>query len=193
MARLGRILLSGGAVLALTLVSGALGAAEPTAANKPAVEITGVDRLLAMEEMKNLRLTFCRSLDNHNWEALRATMADGFELYFADNSGPGQTATRPPLETKGAENFVTLAKTLLSQGQSIHICTMPQFVYVGKESARALWFINGYGQIGGQSGLGFERVVEDYVKVNGKWLISKADARIEASAVFPPPAPAPAK
>ncbi|QKS01111.1 nuclear transport factor 2 family protein [Sphingomonas sp. CL5.1] len=143
-----------------------------------------MERLLAMEEMKNLRLTFCRSLDSHDWKALRSTMSDNFELYFADNSGPNGAATRPPLERNSADGFVDLAKQLLSQGKSIHICTMPQFEYVGTDRARALWFINGYGQIGTQNGLGFERVVEDYVKVNGKWLIRKADARIEANVIF---------
>ncbi|MGV7121291.1 nuclear transport factor 2 family protein [Sphingopyxis sp. 550A] len=151
---------------------------------KPEVELQGVDRLLAMEDMKNLRLTFCRSLDGHDWTSLRATMADDFELYLADESGnPGSPLAKPVTMT-GADNFMGFVKQLLAQGQSIHICTMPQFLYVGKDRARALWFINGYGNIGGQTGLGFERVVEDYIHVNGKWLIQKADARGTAHVTF---------
>ncbi|QKS00590.1 nuclear transport factor 2 family protein [Sphingomonas sp. CL5.1] len=169
--------------IALTAMSG--GALAQTAEAPPKVELRGVERLLAMEDMKNLRLTFCRSLDSHDWPALRATMADDFELYFADNSGPNGSAVRPPIETRSADGFMDIARQLLSQGKSIHICTMPQFEYVGTDRARAKWFINGYGQIGAQNGMGFERVVEDYVKVNGKWLIRKADARVEAQVLFP--------
>ncbi|MFT3975535.1 MAG: nuclear transport factor 2 family protein [Sphingomonas bacterium] len=181
--------LKGGAALAAVAVLSAAGfaalpAAAQTAPNPPKVELRGLERLLAMEDMKNLRLTFCRSLDNHNWAALRGTMADDFDLYFGETKGPGGPDVRPPVQLKGADKFVDFAKQLL-KGQSIHICTMPQFQYVGADRARALWFINGYGNIGEQSGLGFERVVEDYVKVNGKWLISRADARVEANVQFP--------
>lgn len=152
----------------------------------PATELQGLPRLLAMEDMKNLRLTFCRSLDNHNWAALRATMADNFELHWTDTSGPNGAATRPPIDMQGADKFITFAQQILSQGKSIHICTMPQFVYVGRDRARALWFINGYGQIGEMSGMGYERVVEDYVRVQGKWRIRRADANIEVQTMAAP-------
>lgn len=169
------------AILALQVPAPAFAAgplpADP--AGKPAVELAGLDRLIAMEEMKNLRLTFCRSLDSHDWAALRATMADDFELYWTDSSGPDGKATRAPIEMKGAEKFVTFAQQILGQGKSIHICTMPQFEYVGKDRARAQWFINGYGQIGALNGLGYERLVDDYVRVGGKWLIRRASADIE--------------
>ncbi|MGC4250446.1 MAG: nuclear transport factor 2 family protein [Sphingobium sp.] len=182
------------AVAVLTLGGAtAANAGEPTAgfpgkalsgAVAPGPELTGLDRLLAMEEMKNLRLTFCRALDSHDWDALRSTMAEDFELYFVQTKGPGGPDVWKPIEMTGIENFVAHAKRILT-GQSIHICTMPQFEYVTADRARALWFINGYGDIAGQSGLGFERLVEDYVRVNGKWLIKKADARIEANVSFP--------
>lgn len=175
--------LAAGLALALATGSADAAIARDAVNDRPGVELQGLDRLLAMEEMKNLRMTFCRSLDNHDWAALRSTMTDDFVLYFADNSGPGQTPVRPPIETKGADQFVELVKQLLSQGQSIHICTMPQFVYVGKDHARALWFINGYGSIAGRTGLGYERLIDDYVRIKGKWLISKADGRIEANTI----------
>ncbi len=168
-------------LLALQMPAAAI-AADPLPADplgKPAVELAGLDRLVAMEEMKNLRLTFCRALDSHDWTALRATMTDDFELYWTDNSGPDGKPTRAPIEMKGADKFVTFAQQILAQGKSIHICTMPQFEYVGKDRARAQWFINGYGQIGALNGLGYERLVDDYVRVSGKWLIRKAAANIE--------------
>ena len=88
--------LGGAIALSLALAaSPVLAAAAP--ADKPAVELAGLDRLLAMEDMKNLRLTFCRALDSHDWAALRATMADDFELYWTDTSGPNGAATRPPI------------------------------------------------------------------------------------------------
>ncbi|MGC4251376.1 MAG: nuclear transport factor 2 family protein [Sphingobium sp.] len=174
--------------MALALVSGSAVAADtkaPQAAAKPnEPELTGLDRLLAMEEMKNARLTFCRALDAHDWKALRSTMTDDFELYFAETKGPGGPDVRPPVELKGADNFVAFAQSIL-KGHSIHICTMPQFEFVTANRARALWFINGYGNIGDQSGLGFERLIDDYERVNGKWLVKKADARVEAHVNFP--------
>lgn len=172
--------------LMVTLAWGSASAGDAKVADAPpATELTGVKRLLAMEEMKNLRMTFCRSLDNHNWAALRSTMADDFELYFADVSGSENPSPPKPIELKGADQFVDFVKQYLSQGRSIHICTMPQFEYVGTDRARAMWFINGYGNIGTSTGLGFERLVDDYVRIKGKWLIKKADGRIEAHVAFP--------
>ncbi len=171
--------------LVLTLLSAPLAVvqAESTA---PEVELTGVERLLAMEEMKNLRLTFCRALDARNWSALRSTMADDFELYFAHTDGPDGEDLRPPIKVSSADEMVALARQLIPEGAAVfHICTMPQFDYVGTDRARAEWFINGFGEIAGQGGLGFERVVEDYVNIDGKWLIRKADARVQGHAIFP--------
>ncbi|MGC4252094.1 MAG: nuclear transport factor 2 family protein [Sphingobium sp.] len=148
------------------------------------VELSGLDRLIAMEEIKDLELRFCRAHDTHDWAALRSTIADDFELYFAQTRGPGGPNVWTPIELTGAENFVAHVKRVLT-GHSIHICTMPQFQSVTADRARALWFISGYGDIAGQAGLGFERLVKDYVRINGKWLIKKADARIEAHVEFP--------
>ncbi|MGC4251494.1 MAG: nuclear transport factor 2 family protein [Sphingobium sp.] len=178
----------GACMLAMAVMAAPAVAAPAKAAPAGAeAELTGLDRLLAMEEMKNVRLTFCRSLDSHDWAALRSTMTDDFELYFAHTKGPGGPDVRPPVELKGADKFVAFAQSIL-KGQSIHICTMPQFLSVTANKAKALWFINGFGSIGDQSGLGFERVVEDYERVNGKWLAKKADARVEAHVDFPKPA-----
>ncbi|WP_161633884.1 nuclear transport factor 2 family protein [Sphingobium sp. C100] len=180
----------GSAVIVALTVMTAVGGIAPVEAKSlapqgaAATELKGLDRILAIEEMKDLRLTFCRSLDNRNWDALRATMADDFELYFAQTEGPDGPNMRPPAQLVGADKFIDFVKQLL-QGQSIHICTMAQFETVTADRARALWFINGYGAIGGQTGLGFERLVEDYVKINGKWLIKKADGRVEAQVNFP--------
>ncbi|MFT3975538.1 MAG: nuclear transport factor 2 family protein [Sphingomonas bacterium] len=182
------ILMSGVAgLLALTLAGSAdaqarVGKSMPMAA--PGPEITGLPRLLAMEEMKNLRLTFCRSLDSHDWDLLRTTISDDFEMYFAQTDGPDGPDVRPPIEVAGVKDYMAWLRRYLT-GHSIHICTMPQFQFVTADRARALWFIQGYGEIGGQSGLGFERIIEDYVKINGKWLIKKADGRVEAYIPLP--------
>ena len=184
MKRMSKGLLAGAVLLGCAVPVGIGVMAATPVAKAARGELTGVNRLLAMEEMKNLRMTFCRSLDNHDWAALRATMTDDHYLYFAHTKGPDGPDLRPAMETKSADEFVAFARQLL-RGQSIHICTMPQFETVTANHARALWFINGYGAIGDQSGLGFERVVEDYVKINGKWLIKKTDARVEAHGSFP--------
>ncbi|QKS00603.1 nuclear transport factor 2 family protein [Sphingomonas sp. CL5.1] len=183
MAKMMKALLSCPIMLAPVIASAAMG----RVANQPAIarpaELSGMARLLAMEEMKNLRMTFCRALDGHDWIALRSVITDDFEQYFAETDGPGGPDVRPPIRTKGGDAYVDFVKTVLT-GQSIHICTMPQFVSVTANHAQALWFINGYGNIAGRSGLGYERLVEDYVHVDGKWRISKVDARIEAHVGF---------
>ncbi|MGC4252232.1 MAG: nuclear transport factor 2 family protein [Sphingobium sp.] len=185
-----KFLCGAASVLALMTVSpaiakegpGTVGKSMPMAA--PGPEITGLERLLAMEEMKNLRATFCRSLDSHDWDLLRTTISDDFEMYFAQTKGPDGPDVRPPIEVSGVTDYMAWLRKYLT-GHSIHICTMPQFQFVTKDRARALWFIQGYGDIGDMSGMGFERIIEDYVKVNGKWLIKKADGRVEALAMFP--------
>lgn len=154
------------------------------AAAPPREVLSGMDRLLAMEEMKNARMTFCRALDDHDWRALRETMTDGFELYFADETGTPNPGLPEPAEMKGADTFVAFAQQLLGHGRSVHICAMPQFDFIDSDHAKALWYIIGYGDIGAQTGLGFERLVDDYVRIDGKWLIERSDARIQAHIAF---------
>ncbi|MGC4253121.1 MAG: nuclear transport factor 2 family protein [Sphingobium sp.] len=175
---------SGAIVLSLALAAGPVMASE-TAAQKPATELKGAVRQSTIEELSNLRFNFHRSIDRHDWNGLRATVTDDFEVYFADNSGKGGTAVRPPIEAKGADNFLALVKQIVGDIPMTHVCTMPQFEYIGKDRARARWLVFGYGAVGPQGSLGFEEVIDDYVRINGKWLIRRSEARIENSGIFP--------
>ncbi|MGC4250117.1 MAG: nuclear transport factor 2 family protein [Sphingobium sp.] len=154
-------------------------AAEPVPAHGP--ELSGLERLTAMEEVKDLRLTFCRALDSHDWTTLRSTMTDDVELHTADASGK----TDIVFDKKGIDEAMAFMQQILSHGDTDHICVMPQFQFITADQARALWFIDGYGDMNGKVILGFERIVEDYVRVGGKWRIKKADARMQAMVSLP--------
>src|SRR5262245_44044619 len=125
--------------IGLALISTALTAA-PALAAPPAATSgapTGIERLEAIEDIKNLRLTFCRALDDKDWDKLRTTMADDFSLYFGDESGPGGAEVRPPIKTASADAFIAFAKPFMGATEKMfHICTMPQIEFQSRDKAR---------------------------------------------------------
>jgi len=147
--------------------------------------LNDVQKLLAIEELKMLRIRFCRAIDTCDWDKLQSTMTEQCRLYFADETGTGKLNLDKPVEIHGRKAILEFVQMFTAGRRMVHIATMPEIEFESDDRARGLWNVEGFSEgmaPMGLVGMGFEDVVDDYVRVNGKWFIGNIEARIKAVA-----------
>jgi uncharacterized protein (TIGR02246 family) len=131
---------------------------------------TLVQRLLDIEDIKQLKARYFRSLDTKDWDAFGAVFArDGvLEVPEVDTV------------TNGREAIVAFVSRALDGARTVHHGHMPEIELTSPDTARATWAMFDYvewppGENGGRVGLqGFGHYVEEYVRDRGTWRISRS-------------------
>ncbi|MGC4252092.1 MAG: nuclear transport factor 2 family protein [Sphingobium sp.] len=148
-----------------------------------------VERLAATEDIKKLRYRFSRAIDNRDWPGLGATLTDDAAVRTL-NSVDSDAPPRITADVKGRDNVVNFIRNLVGERmRTIHLESMPDIEFQGKDKAHAKWWIEGYADFSkadeasrarmkGKSGVVFETLEEDYVKIGDKWLIQRAEAAL---------------
>lgn len=124
-------------------------------------ELDPVERLLAIEAIRQLKARYCLACDSHDWDAYRALFADDARI-VGDLPVPG--AGEEP--SFGADEWpAKVAATLFEK--SFHTVHQSIVEITGPASARGLWAYTqrGFGQTAGY-------YAEKYVKQGGEWRIS---------------------
>ncbi|QKS00601.1 nuclear transport factor 2 family protein [Sphingomonas sp. CL5.1] len=159
--------------------------AESQGANVPESLRATVERLAAIEDIKLARIRFCRAIDNRDWAALNAVLTDDVSMRLSSKIDSDKAQTLADMQ--GRENVVKFTQNLLGEKmRTIHLVMMPDIAFDGPTHAHAKWWIDGYGDLSkadaalrerlkGKTGVVFEELEEDYVKIGGKWLIQKID------------------
>ncbi len=129
-----------------------------------------LQRLTAIEDIKQVEAARNRTLDTKDWAGYRAIHVEE----IVSHSAPGQ-----PLN--GVDAMIAWLANELKDALSIHHCHGPEFSFDGPDKARVIWAYEAmtvFRRPGGdikRHGLGFYHV--DYVRRDGRWLI--ADRRQE--------------
>jgi SnoaL-like domain len=147
--------------------------------------LSDLEKLMAIEELKGLRIRFCRAIDTRDWDKLEGTMTEQARLYFADETGTGKLNLDKPVELKGRAAILDFVRQFTGDRKMVHIATMPEIEFQSADKARGSWNIEGF-SAGmtplGLVGIGYEDIVDDYVRTKGKWFIANIDCRIKAVA-----------
>jgi len=98
------------------------------------MEQSDVQRLLDLEQIKQLKARYCRFIDTKQWQRLRSLFTDGarFEGFRAAPSGAD------------ADTFVKGVSTRLKDAISIHHCHTPEIVFTDASAARSVWAMMDY-------------------------------------------------
>ena len=134
--------------------------------------MTGVERLLAIEEIKRLRSRYCRFLDAKRWDDLPALFTDGAEFWGFASCPDGSSF----------EGWRDGVKFRLSDVVMFHHCHSPDIVFIDDHTARAVWAMEGYLEWPEPIGLeeapeargmrGFGHYQDEYRLVDGTWKIA---------------------
>jgi hypothetical protein len=149
-------------------------------------EITGVEKLLALEEIKMLKAKRDRAVDTKDWEMLEALHVPEHRSYNDDY---------PPWTT--AAEMIANVRVIMDNLKTAHQSHTPEITFEGFDHASGIWAMSGM-SVWNQGDdehwfLGMGHYFETYEKRNGIWLFTSR--RLEylftqrsEGAIFPPPA-----
>jgi uncharacterized protein (TIGR02246 family) len=133
------------------------------------VEDDRLTRLVAIEEIKQLKARYFRSLDHKDWEEFgRVFTGDAvMEVPEAD------------IVVNGREAIVESVSSALTGTRTVHHGYMPEIEISGPDTARGTWAMSDYvewptDQNGNRVGLtGYGHYLESYVRTDDQWRIAK--------------------
>jgi hypothetical protein len=129
-----------------------------------------LQRLLDIEEIKQLKARYFRSLDQRSWDEFGQVFARAavLEVPEADVTETGRDA------------IVTFVSGALTGARTVHHGHMPEIDLTGPDSARGTWAMfdfvewpapDGGDRVGIQ---GYGHYIEQYVREDGQWRISRS-------------------
>jgi NADPH:quinone reductase-like Zn-dependent oxidoreductase len=96
-----------------------------------------VEKLLAIEEIKQLRARFARCMDTKQWQEMQDTITDDCEFDCRD----GTVVTEMWI---GAEDVVANIRRSLDAAVSVHHAHMPEIEITSPTTAKGLWAMQDY-------------------------------------------------
>lgn len=137
----------------------------------------GIDRLLAIEEIKDLRLAYSAYFDSQDIEKLGSIFTEDAVCEFDEQYG-GDWVGRETIRA----NYAAVAEQVGAPYNAIHAATNPWIELTGPDTAKGRWYLIEYltrqGALTSPGGhdnpLFYLGIYQDeYRKVDGKWLISR--------------------
>jgi hypothetical protein len=160
-----------------------------------------VEKILAIEEIKQLKARYFRTMDTKDWDQFRTIFTedatvDSSEAFtprdFAGNPiEPGLPVQEPDPEliVHGVDNFIAEQHRHLDNMSTVHHGHMPEITIVSDTEATGIWSMEdklrwpeGAGPMREMHGYGHYR--ETYKKIDGEWRIASLKlTRIRIDAV----------
>ena len=128
-----------------------------------------LERLMAIEEIKQLKARYFRFVDTQAWDDFRGLFTDDATVSIPENMP----------EPLSIQDFMPRVADVLAGGVTVHHGHMPEIEILTPETARAIWamedrlyFPPGVRGVAGASEIhGAGHYHETYVRVGGGWLI----------------------
>ncbi|MDR2856884.1 MAG: nuclear transport factor 2 family protein [Novosphingobium sp.] len=144
----------------------------------------GLERLLAIEDIKLLRAKYCRAIDSHAFDRLREVLTGDFLL---DMSPVGKVLGGAPAPICGRDTVIGMMhKAFAPLEMLLHIVTIPEIEFQDESHATGVWrqetFIKENRPDLPGLGLAYATVFDTYRKENESWRI--ASVRVELDIVL---------
>ena len=129
-----------------------------------------IDRLLALEELKQLKARYFRCIDTKQWDEWGDVFTLDAELSVPD---AGMSAS-------GRDEIVASVSALLEGTRTVHHGHMPELELTGPDTARGVWAMFDYvewptREDGSRNGLhGYGHYHEEYRREDGTWRIARS-------------------
>jgi hypothetical protein len=133
-------------------------------------KMTEIERLAAIEEIKNVKARYFRCMDTKDWAGFQAVFALDATADFTRDGGD-----RSRSSATGAANITKLVKDLVAPALTIHHGHMPEIELTSATTARGVWAMEDliwWPEGSRRKTLhGFGHYHETYEKIDGRWLI----------------------
>ena len=132
-------------------------------------QLSDIQVLRAQADIQCLKARYFRAVDTRDWDTLAKCFTDDATLWFAEH----ESATIP-FRVALEKNI----KHILEGAVSVHHGHIGEIDIISEDRAHAIWpmesrlyWLEGKSNIGLQYSHGYGHYHEDYVKINGVWLI----------------------
>ncbi|WP_338540737.1 nuclear transport factor 2 family protein [Paenibacillus tundrae] len=130
--------------------------------------INGLERLLALESIRNTKARYCRFIDTKQWDALGGVFAPDAVADFSTEGNP-----IPVLN--GRDTIVQVFRDLVDVAVTVHHVHSAEVEFVSENEAKVIspmedWVTFPEGN-GNTSFHGFGHYHETFVKIDGEWYI----------------------
>jgi SnoaL-like domain len=152
-------------------------------------ELSGVERLLALEEIKLLKARRDRATDTKDWVTYEALHAPDHHSYNDDY---------PPWTT--AKEMIANISKIMEHLTTVHQSHTPEITFTSPTRADGVWAMHGmsFWRQGEEDHWfeGFGHYFETYEKRDGRWVFTSRrlkyiHTRTSPGGIFPPPPPTP--
>ena len=131
-------------------------------------EISALETLVAIEEIKRLRARYCRFLDTKDWALLRTTLAPDIRLDLPSLREFGGVS--------GVDAFIELVTRWFGVTPSLHANFLPEIEILSADRAAGVWaqehFLPARYEPGVHHGHGYGYSHDEYARIDGRWLIT---------------------
>ena len=134
-----------------------------------------VQRLLAIQEIAQLKARYFRAVDTKDWEGLKKVFTSDCAWDFSEAGGDDTVVTQGTRGV-GPDGFVDLASGAIDGATTTHHGHMPEIDVTSPTSATGIWAM--YDRLVYPEGgpvrkiEGWGHYHEEYVKEDGRWLIA---------------------
>jgi len=132
-------------------------------------ELSGIDQLIAIEEIRQLKARYFRYVDTKRWDLLPSVFTSDCTFSF-EGVTPGRVDTY-----SSVEEFMTGVKRILGNVISVHHGHTPEITLIGPRTASGIWAMTDLVQRPVNDPLpsfrGYGHYHESYQKMDS-WLIS---------------------
>jgi len=134
-----------------------------------------IEKLVAMEEIKQLKARYFRCIDTKDW--------DGFEAVFAPDAHFDISQDVPGCILVGPEKIVAAARVPLTGCVSVHHGHCPEIAITSETTATGIWAMEDLLRWSRDSARpnqtlhGFGHYLETYERIGGRWHIKTLKLR----------------
>lgn len=128
-------------------------------------------RLEDIEAIKQLKARYCRAMDTRDWQLLASCYTQ--DTYIDLTGEEALAGFREPIRGVGA--VVSSIRDALGEGKCIHVTFLPEITFESDDVAKGIWGLeySTWQQAGSPLPIlhGFAYSHDEYVRVDGRWLI----------------------
>lgn len=152
-----------------------------------------LERLVAINEIKNLKSRYFRALDMKDWDGFAATFADDivFDFTESDTGEDIDVLVRHVYQVVGAKEAANWARGAIGDAVTSHHGHMPEIEIIDDLTARGIWSLNDQIWFSKNSRFRFAKLEgyghyhEEYRKSGGAWKVSRTKF-VRHHAIFTP-------
>lgn len=128
------------------------------------------DKLVAIEEIRQLKARYFRGVDSKDWELYRSVFADNVHMDISDDMPDGIF--------DDVDRAVEAARQGLAGCQSVHHGHCPEIEITSETTAKGIWAMEDMlfwavdSEFPGQRLHGMGHYFETYEKIDGRWTIN---------------------